>query len=420
MTTNVPEIEWGDTGLVIPTEAEILEGVQEDFNAAFGGNLNPSLVSPQGQLSSSIAAMISNGYTTFGTFVNQVDPDTSTGFMQDAIGRFYFMERNGAVATVVNVQCNGTLGTQITAGASFAQDTSGNIYVCTASGVIPVGGNVVLPFANVVAGPTACPANTVTKIYQAQNGWESCNNSSSGVIGANVETPAAFEYRREQSVGINAQGSLPAIYSNCFDVPNVIDVFVTANPTDSVVSGSIAGNPNSTSFPVAARSIYVAVSGGDAMAVCTAVWQAANIGPGYQTVAGGAGATLITETVQDTSGYSNPIPEYVIGVINPAPTDVFYAVTLEASALLPANIVTLVQQAIIAQFSGQTQGSTRERIGSQILASRYYGPVQAIGTEVSILTIFIGFTSTPTSPSLQMGIDQIPTVTAGNIAVTVA
>jgi uncharacterized phage protein gp47/JayE len=162
-TTNVPTPVFTPTGLVLPQEAAILAGVQQDYNAAFGGNLNPQLTSPQGQLCSSTAAMIANANTVFATFVNQVDPDTATGFMQDAIGRIYFMNRNPAVPTTVNCQCVGAFGTPIPVGA-LVQDTSGNVYSCTQAGTIPIGGSVTLAFANVVAGPIACPANTVTVI----------------------------------------------------------------------------------------------------------------------------------------------------------------------------------------------------------------------------------------------------------------
>lgn len=487
-TTNVPAPVFTPTGLVIPTEAAILAGVQQDYNAAFGGNLNPALNSPQGQLCSSTAAMVANGNTVFATFVNQIDPDTATGFMQDAIGRIYFMNRKPAVPTTVNVQCNGVFSTPIPVG-SLVQDTSGNIYTCTQAGVIPVGGTITLAFANVVAGPIPCPSNTVTIIYQGINGWESVNNSSGGVTGSAVESPAAFEYRREQSVGINAQGSIPAIYAACFGVADVIDVFVTQNNTPAVISAPINENPNATSYPVAANSVYVAVVGGNAQDVANAIWRATNIGAAYQptfsgtgsqasgvvtisaTAAGyidvgmtlggagvsansvvtslgtytpgtgvgtvnvstsathgsaavtgsqigSAGATIVSEQVQDNSGYSVPIPTYTVNYINPAPTPIFFAVTLASSALLPADIDSLVKAAVIAQFTGQAQGSLRERIGAQVLASRYFGPIQAIGPEVSILTITIGFDSSVGQASLQMGIDQEPTIDATNIAVS--
>jgi hypothetical protein len=416
-TTNVPQPVFTPTGLVLPVEAAILAGVQQDYNAAFGGNLNPGLNTPQGQLCSSTAAIIANAYTVFATFVNQVDPDTATGFMQDAIGRIYFLNRIPAIATTVNILCTGVLGTVIPVGA-LIQDTSGNIYSCTQAGTIPVGGSVTLAFANTQTGPIPCPASTVTTIYRAINGLDSVTNPSPGVTGANVETPAAFEYRRKQSVGINAQGSLPAIYAKVFAVPGVIDVFVTQNNTDSVITGAINGNPNSTGYPVNGRSVYVAVTGGFAQFVANAIWAATNVGPGFVTTSGSGGGNIVTETVQDDSGYALPLPSYTVSFINPGATPVYFAVTLAASALLPANIVTLVQQAIIAQFNGSAQGSTRERIGSQVLASRYFAPVQAIGPEVSILSITIGFNSSVGQAALQMGIDQQPTIVAGNIAVS--
>ena len=418
--TNVPEPTFAPTGLVLPTESAILTGVQEDLNAAFGGNLNPGLNTPQGQLASSIAAMVANANTVFATFVNQVDPDTATGFMQDAIGRIYFLNRLPATPTTVSCLCTGVLGTVIPVGAQVV-DTSGNIYSCTTAGTIPSGGSITLPFANIVTGPIACPANTVTQIYVSIPGWESVNNSAAGTAGTNVETPAAFEYRRQQSVGLNSQGSLPAIYAAVAAVPLVVDVFVTQNNTDSVVSSSIAGNPNSTSFPVAARSIYVAASGGTPQAIAQAIWQAANIGPGYQTAAGSAGATLETLTVQDTSGYSTTIPAYTVTYISPAVKPVYFAVTIATNSNLPSNIVSLIQSAIINAFNGNGTTSTRSaHIGGLILASSFYAPVAAVSKYVQIKSLYIGFASAPTGTSVQMGIDQVPGTDNSFIAVTIS
>jgi hypothetical protein len=418
MTTNVPDIVFAPTGLVLPQESAVLGGVQLDQNAAFGGILNPALNTPQGQLATTTTAIIANSNTNFATFVSQVDPDTSTGAYQDAIGRLYFLERNPAVSTAVSCQCVGSFGTLINVGAQV-QDTSGNIYICQQAGSIPVGGTITLPFAAAVAGPTACPANTVTQIYQAIPGWNSVNNSAPGVAGSNVESPAAFEDRRKQSVGINSQGSIPAVYAKVFNTANVIDVFVTQNNTGSIVSGAINGNPNSTSYPVAPRSLYVAAVGGASQDVANAIWAALNVGAAYQTAAGGAGATLVTETVTDPSGYQPPIPSYTVTFITPVAAPVFFAVQITNAATLPSNIVTLVQQAIINSFTG-ADGSLRARIGAQLLASKFYAPVSLIGPEVSILSILIGFTNigSATHNALQLGIDQAPTVTAANIQVT--
>lgn len=88
--TAVPSIEFTETGLVLPQESAILAGAQSDINAAFGGKLNPALNTPQGQIATSLSAIISDNNDQFAEFVNQVDPDTNDGFMQDAIARIYF------------------------------------------------------------------------------------------------------------------------------------------------------------------------------------------------------------------------------------------------------------------------------------------------------------------------------------------
>ena len=477
-TSSVPQIEFTLTGLVIPDEPSLLAGVQADQNAAFGGNLNPALNTPQGQLASSQTAIIGNCNATFAKYVNQVDPDTADGFMQDAIARIYFLTRQPGTPTAVQVLCTGLFGTTIPVNAQ-AQDTSGNIYLCTQEGTIGVSGNVTLAFANSVNGPIACPSGTLTQIYQAIPGWDSVTNPSDGVAGSNVETRAAFEFRRKNSVAAGANGSIPAIYAAVFAVPGVIDAYVTQNKTlATVLTGS-------TNFPIAPKSVYAAVVGGDALAVATAIWNNTNVGAEYQstfvgtgsqaagvvtvsattsgllqvgqvlsgtgvtaasvitsfgtyTVAAGTGtvnvstsatvgsgtvlvtgstvgATLVTEAVTDPSPYQIPIPTYPVTFVAPAATPIKFAVQLANNTSLPVNIVTLVQQAIIASFNG-TDGSLRARVASLVLASKFYGPVSLIGPEVSILSILIGI-STATLTSVQMGIDQAPTIDATNISV---
>lgn len=400
-TSSVPPIQFTLTGLVAPTEAQILAGVQADQNAAFGGNLNPALNTPQGQLATTQTACIANANGTFLKFVNQVDPDTADGAMQDAIGRIYFLLRQPGTPTAVQCLCTGLFGRSIPVGAQ-AIDTSGNIYICTQAGEIPSGGSITLSFAGQVNGPTPCPANTLNAIYQAIPGWDSINNVGDGVPGSDVETRAAFEFRRLQSVAKNASGSIPAIYAGVFDVPGVIDVYVTQNNTGSTV------NTGSTNYAIPPKSVYVAVVGGDSLAVATAIWENTNIGAGY------VGNT--TEVVTDPSPYSIPIPTYTVDFERPTATPIKFAVQIASSASLPVNIIALVQQAIIASFNG-TDGSLRARVGSLILASKFYAPVSLIGPEVSILSILIGI-STATLTNVQMGIDQSPTVDVSNITVT--
>lgn len=401
MTTNVPALQFTAAGLVVPQESDILTGVQTDYNEAFGGNLNPSLETPQGQLASSTAAIIAACNAALAELVNQVNPDTNDGIYQDAIARIYFLERSPGVPTNVACVCTGAFGTVIPVGAE-AQDTSGNRYVCTDGGTIPVSGNITLNFANVLDGPTPCPANTLTTIYRAIPGWDTIDNPLAGVIGRFVESRAEFEFRRENSVALNAHGSKEAIYAAVFDVEDVLDVFVTENVTDNPV------NVGPTNYPVAAHSVYVAVVGGASADIAEAIYTKKDLGCNMN------GNTTVV--VADES-YSFPQPTYNITFNRPTPLPILFEVQIAANAFLPSDIEDLVKQAIIASFAG-LDGSVRIRIGGLILASKFYAPVSAIGPQISILSILIG-TVTPTLTNVTAGIDQAPTVSDADITVTI-
>lgn len=397
--TNVPPVVFTETGLQVPQESAILAGVLADYNEAFGGDMNPALETPQGQLASSTAAIIAAAYASFARIVNQMNPDTADGVYQDALARIYFIDRTAGAPTAVQCLCTGNFNTVIPVGAE-AQDTSGNRYICTQAGVIPVSGNITLSFANVLDGPIPCPADTLNIIYRAIPGWDSINNPAPGVLGRLVETRAEFEFRRENSVALNAHGSKESIYAAVFDVEDVLDVFVTENVTDTVV------NYGPTNYPLAAHSVYVGVVGGAAADIANAIYTKKDLGCNMN------GNTTVI--VKDTS-YTPPQPTYAITFNRPAALPIKFEVQLTDSASLPADIVSLVKAAIIASFNG-LDGSARARIGGVILASKFYTPVNLIGPEVSILSILIG-TSTATLNSVAVGIDQAPTVVDTDIAV---
>ena len=399
--SSVPKIQFTPAGVVIPAETDVLAGVQADINAAFGGGLNPALETPQGQLASSQAAVIGDKNNEFALYVNQVDPQYSDGRFQDAIGRIYFLTRKPATPTTVQVTVNGLAGTVIP-GGTLAQDTNGNTYACSGDVTIDATGSVSAEFQNIKTGPIPCAAGTLTQVYQAIPGWDAITNAADGTLGSDVENRADFEYRRRNSVALNGKGTPQAIYAEVFALADVLDVYVKDNPTGAVV------NTGATNYPIAAHSVYVAAVGGTDADIAAAIWRKKDLGCDTN---GNTSATVV-----DPSGYSYPQPSYVIKFQRPAGLAVKFAVRIVSDPTLPSNIVTLVKNAIIARFNG-TDGTTRERIGATILASRYYGAVVAVASNVSLLDVLIG-TSSPTLTQINVGIDQRPTVTAADITVT--
>jgi uncharacterized phage protein gp47/JayE len=398
--TAVPDIVFTPQGVVIPQEADILAGVQADQQTAFGGGLNPSLETPQGQLASSLAAIIAAKNDKLAQLVNQVDPDTADGRFQDAIARIYFLDRLPATSTTVAVLCTGLAGVVIPVGARV-QASDGTIYAATGGGTIPVGGSVTLAFAAQTTGPIACATGMITTIYQAIPGWDTVTNVAPGVVGSDVESRADFEFRRKQSVALNARGSLPSIYANVFDVANVTDVYAAENVTDSPVTiGTITMVPH---------SIYVAAVGGLAQDIANAIWRQKSCGADYN------GNTTVSVT--DNSGYSPPLPTYSVKFQIPPAVPVKFAVSIANTPGLPSTIIADVQAAIISAFNGG-DGGPRARIGSTIYASRYYAPVSNIRSGyVEILSLKLG-TATPTLDAVTIDIAKVPTLAASDIAVT--
>lgn len=399
-TTSVPKIQFTPQGPIIPSDGDILAGAQIDLNYAFGGGVNPALNTPQGQLSSSIAAIVADKDADIALLCNQVDPQYATGRFQDAIARIYFLTRKPATSTVVACVVVGAIGATIPAGA-LAQDSSQNTYTLLAAVTIGAGGTANANFANVATGPIPCPAGTLTGVYQSVSGWDSITNPADGTLGQDVESPSEFEYRRQQSVALNATGTTQAIQAAVFNVANVLDCYVIDNPSGNTV------NTGSTNYPMLPHSIYVAVIGGAAGDIANAIWTKKSTGCNYN------GNT--TETVLDMN-YEYPQPSYQVSFEIPASLPILFAVSIVNSSTLPSNIVTLVQNAIIAQFNG-TNGGQRARIGSLLLASSYYGPIASVANGLLIQSVLLG-SSVANLNSLQVGIDQNPTISAANISVT--
>jgi uncharacterized phage protein gp47/JayE len=402
-TTSVPQPTFGPTGFIAPAESAIFTGVQADYDAAFGGNLNPALNTPQGQLESSTTAIIGDCNDQFLALANNVDPAYATGRYLDGICRIYFLTRNPAQATVVIATCTGSQGTIIPLNA-LAQDAQGNLYTCTEPGTIPISGSINLTFANVATGPIPCPAGSLTTIYQAVPGWDSITNSADGVLGNAVESDAQFRIRRAASVALNAISTLEAILANVLSVPGVLDAYVNENPTGSPITV--------TGVTIAAKSVYVAVVGGTSAAVAQAIWQKKSLGCGYN------GNTSVT--VYDTSAiYPPPGIPYTVTYEIPVSTTIYVGVNLKNNAQVPSNALALIQAAVINAFSG-ADGGLRATIGGTLYASRYYGGIAALGAWVQIVSVTIGETGVygaVVTGAIAAAVLTVSAVSSGTLAV---
>lgn len=413
MTTNVPLPEFTPAGLVIASEQAILTGVQEDYVSAFaltGKTLSTELTTPQGQLQQSQAYMVAAFQAALAQLIANVDPMTSSGAFQDALGRIYFLTRQQATYATVVGQVVGVVGATLPIGAQV-QSSDGSIWASTAAVVYDAGGLATVTFQALVAGDTPAAGINDIRIYQQVANWQGVSNAAPSIPGVDTENRAEFETRRADSVQIGGVGQAANVRAAVANVTGVSDVFVYNNASDSPITYG------STSYPIPRNSVAISVTGGSNADIAAAINSKLDCGCGMST----SGTTNVT--IQDTVNYVAPYPAYVIRFIRPAATQIYITVNVANLSTLPANYVLLVQAAVAEAFANgyvSSDGSiniSRARIGGQIVAAEFAAPVLAIGN-ITPVTLFIGTSPSPSSgASFTAGIDQQPVCPQLNVTV---
>jgi len=393
MSTNVPAIQWQNGSPVIPNEQAILAGVQADINAAFGGGVNPSLQTPQGQLAQTETAIIGDKNSQIAYIANQVNPSMASGIWQDAIGEIYFIKRIQAIGTVVNCTCVGAVNTVIPIGV-VAQDTTGYLYSSTASGTIPDSGFITIPFQNQTTGAISCNPNALTIITTAIAGWDTITNPAAGAIGNAVESRQAFEARRSLSVAVNSVNSIQSIYGVLASLTDILGVFVVDNPLGTTL------NYGATNYPIPAHSVCVSVAGSTASKIGTAIWNNKPPGCGYVTSAGSY-ATLGTTTVVD-SHYIPPVA-YTVTWLNAGSANTFFVVKIANNTLVPSNIIQSTQNAVVQSFNGLDGNGPAITIGASTYSGRYYGNINAINSNVNVIEVYLTIANSVVATAFVIG-----------------
>lgn len=414
MSTNVPLPTFATTGLITASEQAILAGVLADYVAAFaasGKTLTIELTTPQGQLASAQAYMVAAFQAQLAQLIANVDPMTSSGAFQDALGRIYFITRQAATFAYVNATVTGVIGATLPAGAQV-KSSDGTVWASLAPAVYGPTGTAAVKFQSTTAGSVPAAGVNDLAIYQQVPNWQAVSNSAPSVPGLDVETRAEFETRRAASVSIGGVGQAQNVLAAILNVPGVTDAFVYNNGSSAAITYG------ATNYPIPAHSVAINVTGGALAAVAAAINSKLDCGCGFST------QSTTTYNVVDNVNYVAPHPTYPIQFMwDMTPTQIYITVNVANLSSLPANYVTQVQAAVAAAFkSGYTSPDgtiniSRARIGGQIVVTEYAAPIIALGNIVPV-SLFIGTAPAPASGgAITMGIDQQPVCPALNITV---
>ena len=416
-TTNVPLPVFTTTGLQINSEQSILTGVLADYVQAFattGKSLTTALTTPQGQLASAQSYMVANFQALLASFIAQVDPLTSYGAFQDALGRIYFLTRQAATFATVSAIVFGTPGATLPAGSQAVSSVDNSVWVTQTAAVYNSLSQAPVTFVATMAGPGPTVAANTLAIYQQVPNWTGITNAGANTPGLPVETRQNFETRRAASVQIGGVGQAVNVRAALANVPGVTDVYVYNN------GGNTPITYGATNYPIPAHSVAINVTapGVSAATIAAAINSKLDCGCGMSS------QSCVTATIQDTVNYAAPYPTYTYSfMLNQPPTPLYMTVNVANLSTLPAGYVAAIQNAVAQAFllGWVSQDGTitvpRARIGGQIVASDYAAPLLALGN-ITPVSIFIGTSAAPTAgTSVTMGIDQQPQLLAANVSV---
>ncbi|CAI3941446.1 Uncharacterized phage protein gp47/JayE (JayE) [Commensalibacter communis] len=420
--TNVPEIEWSENGITLPEEDKILDGVIQDFQNAFENKLkfyNKEgeflLSTPQGQLVTSISAIISDRNRLLAYYVNQVDPSYAMGRMQDGIGRIYFIERKPATYTEVVGLCRGGGANVVIPQGTPVKDKAGNVYAAKQDYTIGDVGTVEATFVCNKPGAIECPANSID-MYQRIAGWDSVENPKAGVVGRNVESQAQFEQRRRQSVAGNSVNSVDSIMADLLKLtdangsPICQDAYVTENSLgEAIINGNVTLKPHSIFVCVAALDSF-----DNQQAIAKSIWRKKPPGCAMN----GDVTVEISDDTKDDDGqplYSTP-PTYQMTYQYAVDVSIYFNIVMTRSQDQPKNAEALIKDAVYNAFIGE-DGSIRPRIGSKILSSDFLRSVLALGNWARVTSIQIARGGNFDN-KVSMGINEMPSLTKDHIKVT--
>ena len=239
-------------------------------------------------------------------------------------------------------------------------------------------------------GPIEALVGNINTITTPILGWNSVSNISSASAGTFRETDEELRVRFRNSKFIRATNSLDSIFSAISSVDSVEEVKIYENDTDVTDANGV---PPHSFLPI--------VVGGISTSIANAIWENKPIGIlsyGNTTV-----------TIFDVQGFPHDV-----SFSRPTPVDIYIDIDISTTSDFPATGADQIKQALI-EYSESNFG-----IGDDVIYSRLYTPINSIaGHQVNSLTI--GTSPSPTGTSnLALSFDEIASLNAANINITIS
>jgi hypothetical protein len=395
----IPTLQITPKGILTPPTQDVIDGWWQVLKGCFGDSLNTDMNTPQGQLVTTLTAIITDERNFFINHLNSFDPRYADGMMQDALGYIYFLQRKQATKSVAEITINGLTGTVIPVGFQVS-DNAGRTWSTQTEVKISNDGLVTVHVYCDVTGRIEASAESINRIVKNIAGVDSAINKQAAIVGKEAESRQEFELRRQQSVAINAKNTNAATRGAVANIKGVADCYVIDNPSDETIQVGM------TNFPLIRNSIAVSVVGGDDKDIARQILTKAGTGCSF------VGNTQVK--YQDTENFAYMPPSYDISFIRPHHIPVEFIITFEDKLKLTHQDKEAVRHAVMQEF---TTGRGKGRIAKKLIASDYIC-VTAQATTERLISIQIARKGETEANFLEFGIDEFPVLSVDDIRIT--
>lgn len=344
LETLAPTVD--ENGISVPTYADILATLQDQYRSIFGSDVYLEPDSQDGQWIAIIAAAVNDINAECVAVYQQFSPATAKGVGLSSVVKINGLSRQIATNSTVDVVIVGVAGTTITNG--IVGDALNQRWALPASFDIPPAGDITVTATAVDVGDVEAGPHAITRILTPTRGWQTVDNTLSATPGAPVETDAALRIRQAKSTALPSLTPLKGLVGAVSTLFGVTQVQPYENDTNIVDGNGIPGH-----------TIALVVEGGDAQQIAQQIANKKTLGTGT------FGST--TEIVTDPFGI-----DHLIKFSRPTQVSIQVQISLTALTGFTTAIKNSIQQAVVDYINALP-------IGADVILTRLYLPVNLYG-----------------------------------------
>jgi len=380
-------------GIQVQTFQEIYDELAAGYRAIYGEDINLEPNSPDGQRVAIEAQLVLDSQSFGALEYNQRDPDFALGQSLNSIIKLSGITRRPATRSQVDVTV--VTDRPLTLPIDYTvEDDLGQSWSTLAVRSLAAGTTTVTLFA-LAFGAIAADSGTIVNPVTVVIGITSVTNPASATVGIDEETDQELRVRRNRSLETSQSSSTGRMFTALANLPNVTDVAVYENDTDTTDSDSIP-----------AHSLFVVVEGGAVADIVETM---------TKNKTGGKGMVgSVTGTFSEVFTRPNGTTFTIVNTMTfDRPTDVPLLVRLNATfvdASLPIDEVR-IQQEIAKQVFG---------IGDNLKAGQLY--ILAFNAGKNFIPTDLEISrdggSTYTAGQLLAGLDEKFSIAIDDVTVT--